>query len=551
MVQIAEEKVMRSLDFDYVMDKIQPVTPYGREIKKNMKPFLRGQEAELRGHLDRVETILGLIKDNRFAFIEIRTTMQDVKDLRYSIQRAAKNVTLNSVELFEVKAFLFQLREIAEKLSPFSDSLPKEFTIIPLQYLEELLDPEGTGGKSFYIYNSYSEKLKEIREKKQALEMEYSRLQKELVERARDKLGLNFRPSGEITVSKHQKDMLERIRQYEGLVYLSESYINVTFKVKGTPEMDRIKENLEELRTREQEEEERIRAWLTGEIAKYREEIERNISAVGLLDFYISLAYFARDIKGIKPAITDRDVIIIREGRHPKVEENLRDRGESFQPVTIEASRGVTVITGANMGGKTVTLKMVGLFTLMAQYGIFVPAREMVLGLKDFIYISIGDAQSVDTGLSTFGAEILDMKDILDRCGQRGLILMDELARGTNPGEGRAICAAIVKYLVKGNSTCILTTHFDGIGSIKGVVHLQVGGLRDADCRELKEAITKNPRSGLEIVRRYMDYNLYRINGDAQVPRDAIKIARVMGLKEEILEAAMDMLENRDRLPAE
>jgi DNA mismatch repair ATPase MutS len=543
MEQIASDRVLKNLDFGYVLDRILPVTPYGREIKKNMKPFVKGQEEKLMEHLDRLEAVLELIRDNRLTFIEVRTIMQDIKDLRQSIHRAGKGINLNMVELFEIKALLFQIKSIFEKLEPFASLLPREFLLTPLTYLERLLDPEGVGVKSFYIYDSYSDRLKEIRQKKQALENQFSGRQKELVIKAQEDLGLNFRPNGEITISKNQKELLETVKNYPGLVYLSESYINITFRVKPTPEMDDLKRQLEDLRAMEQEEEENIRARLTGEIAGFREELLDNIETIGKLDYYIALAYFAREIRGVKPGITSGDAIDIRNGRHPLVEERLREHGEKFQPVSIRAEKGVTVITGANMGGKSVALKMVGLLTLMAQYGLFVPADEMSTELRDFVYVSMGDTQSVETGLSTFGAEVFDMIEALEKSSRHGLILIDELARGTNPREGHAICAAIVKYLVNKNSICIITTHFDGIGSLEGVVHLQVGGLNGADTEELRRTIAENPHRGVEIIRKYMDYNLYPADRKALVPRDAIKVAALMGLDEDILEMARQMLE--------
>lgn len=543
MEQIASDRVLKNLDFGYVLDRILPVTPYGREIKKNMKPFVKGQEEKLMEHLDRLEAVLELIRDNRLTFIEVRTIMQDIKDLRQSIHRAGKGINLNMVELFEIKALLFQIKSIFEKLEPFASRLPREFLLTPLTYLERLLDPEGVGVKSFYIYDSYSDRLKEIRQKKQALENQFSGRQKELVIKAQEDLGLNFRPNGEITISKNQKELLDTVKDYPGLVYLSESYINITFRVKPTPEMDDLKRQLEDLRAMEQEEEENIRARLTGEIAGFREELLDNIETIGKLDYYIALAYFAREIRGVKPGITSGDAIDIRNGRHPLVEERLREHGEKFQPVSIRAEKGVTVITGANMGGKSVALKMVGLLTLMAQYGLFVPADEMSTELRDFVYVSMGDTQSVETGLSTFGAEVLDMIEALEKSSRHGLILIDELARGTNPREGHAICAAIVKYLVNKNSICIITTHFDGIGSLEGVVHMQVGGLSGADTEELRRTIAENPHRGVEIIRKYMDYNLYPAERKTLVPRDAIKVAALMGLDEDILEMARQMLE--------
>ncbi len=99
------------------------------------------------------------------------------------------------------------------------------------------------------------------------------------------------------------------------------------------------------------------------------------------------------------------------------------------------------------MGGKTVTLRLVGMLSAMAQMGLYVPAEAMEFSMRDFIFISMGDAQDADMGLSTFGAEIVKISDVVERADKDGLILIDELARGTNPKEGYAISKAIINYL--------------------------------------------------------------------------------------------------------
>ncbi len=117
------------------------------------------------------------------------------------------------------------------------------------------------------------------------------------------------------------------------------------------------------------------------------------------------------------------------------MEERLKREEKAYKPVSIQVNEGVTCITGANMGGKTVTLKMIGNLVWLAQMGLFVPAESMSLSLRNFIFVSIGDEQDVDLGLSTFGGEIVKVSKAVELSSHQGLILIDELARGTNPKE--------------------------------------------------------------------------------------------------------------------
>src|SRR5690606_38517419 len=125
------------------------------------------------------------------------------------------------------------------------------------------------------------------------------------------------------------------------------------------------------------------------------------------------------------------------------------------------------------------------------QLGFYVPAKEATVGLFDFIYFSSGDQQSIQSGLSTFGGEIHGIGQILSRNGERGLLLIDELARGTNPTEGYGISKGIITYLKKSTFVSLITTHFDGLSNIKGIRHLQVVGLKNINLEDLKSELSK------------------------------------------------------------
>lgn len=185
------------------------------------------------------------------------------------------------------------------------------------------------------------------------------------------------------------------------------------------------------------------------------------------------------------------------------------------------------------MGGKTVSLKMAGLLAAMAQYGFLVPADYMEMDMNGYIYISAGDEQSIDMGLSTFGAEIRSVKEALMRAEEKGLILIDELARGTNPHEGCALSKAIISYLKNKPCIAVITTHFDGLAG-EDIRHLQVKGLRDMDFKSIKDP---------DAISEYMDYTLIEVEGESKVPKDAINISRLMGVPEEILRQAEEMME--------
>ena len=537
------EGVRRNLELDYIFGRLTVYTPYGEQQKKAMKPYLPQEMQALKEELDRIGKVLWLLERERYTFVEIRNVLKHVKDLRGSFKRIEENIPLTLVELFELKVFVGLLEKLTEQLTKLKWEIPQELQVIALPELKALLDPQNSGVNTFYSYEDYSEVLRELRREMKEIDTEVNREKVQAREQVQEQLKVKIRPNGEIVANKSNKEFIETLEACEGLTYSAETYMNITYKVKTDERVDGLLKKLEELKLLEEEEEFRVRQRLTQEMGQYIPIFQHNIQAIGGLDLLIAKAYLAVGMEGVKPQITEEERIEIIEGRHIKVADSLKKQGKTFTPITVSLKQGVTCITGANMGGKTISLKLIGLLVAMAQYGLFVPAREMTLSLKEFIFFSLGDLQSVDMGLSTFGAEILEIRRILQRASQRGLILIDELARGTNPAEGYAISKAIIQYLKNQPCTTLITTHFDGLTEDRDVVHLQVRGLSGVDYKQLKETMAQQGELGIELVHQYMDYRLEVIDSHREIPRDAIHIARLMGLDEEILQQAEKYLE--------
>ncbi|MFZ5968835.1 MAG: MutS-related protein [Bacillota bacterium] len=540
-----DHNVFKNIALDYVFDRITVYTPFGETAKKQMQPYRKGDEDKLLEEYDRIGHIVSLIESQRYTLLEIRNLFKSIKDLRGSFKRVREETVLSTVELFEIKIFIGLLEKLEESLKKLKWHIPGDLEITPIPYLKTLFDPQDSGINTFYIYEEYSEALKAIREEMKKIEGEINRGKFEQRTRIEAQTNIKLRPNGEIIINKSNTALLASVEACEELTYSSETYMNITYKLKMDERHEEMHQHMELLKTQEEEEEFKIRRYLTGEIHRYIEDIDSNIQAIGALDLLVAKGYLAVGMKALKPEIIEEDRIYIEEGRHVKVEDSLRKQEKKFTPITIGLKKGVTCITGANMGGKTITLKLIGLLTAMAQYGLFVPAAKMAFSLRDTIFFSLGDLQSTDMGLSTFGAEIMVMKEMLKKSDGRTLILIDELARGTNPSEGYAISKAIVDYLKDKKAMTVITTHFDGVADGEGVCHLQVRGLSGVDFEELQRKLEETAGVlGIELVHQYMDYRLECIENRGMVPRDAINIARLMGLGEEILKEAERNLED-------
>lgn len=214
---------------------------------------------------------------------------------------------------------------------------------------------------------------------------------------------------------------------------------------------------IKSLMIREQREIERILGELTAMVAEIRSELETNLEILARLDFIFAKGKFSRDLDAICPKLTNERKIKIRQGRHPLLER------AKVVPIDIELGYDFStlVITGPNTGGKTVTLKTVGLFVLMLQAGLHVPVKEgSEFGIFRDVFADIGDEQSIEQSLSTFSSHMKNIVSILKEADEESLVLFDELGAGTDPTEGAALAMAILEYFTDKQVCTMATTHY-------------------------------------------------------------------------------------------
>ena len=281
---------------------------------------------------------------------------------------------------------------------------------------------------------------------------------------------------------------------------------------------------LRELELKEKKEIERILAELSAEAAGYREAINLDYRMLVQLDVIFAKAKLGYKMRAGAPIMNDQGRVELRKARHPLIDP------KSVVPISVRLGTDfdTMIITGPNTGGKTVTLKTIGLLTLMAECGLHIPAGDgSVLSTFDAILADIGDEQSIAQSLSTFSSHMRTIVDVVAQCDDRTLVLFDELGAGTDPAEGAALATAIIEFCRKMGSHVVATTHY---AELK-LYAMRTKGVINASCEFDVE--TLRPTYKL----------LIGIPGKS----NAFAISRKLGLAEEILKEADDLVDKSDK----
>ncbi|MBQ3552626.1 MAG: endonuclease MutS2 [Clostridia bacterium] len=509
-------KILETLEFDKVLDMLALHTRccISRELAKKLVPFDDPEDIELSLKLTaEAETLLNKLGSS---------PVDEFTDVRELVARLHDGMALGLSELLAVAGSLRAMRiaKNALKTNNSCELIPQMAQDLPsLSFIEEELHRCILNEDE--LFDGASPALARIR-----------RELKLTNERVRERLNSMIRSS---TFQKYLQDPIVTMRngrfvlpvkqEYRknvpGLIHDQSSSGQTLFiEPSGVVELGNA---FKKLSAEERDEIERILIALTSMLVPYKQEIIDGICLLGRIDLPFAKASLARDMRAVMPTMNEKGFIRIIRGRHP-----LLSR-ESVVPVDIWLGKDfhTLIITGPNTGGKTVTLKTVGLFTIMAQSGLFVPA-DMGTQLSSFdaVYADIGDEQSIEQSLSTFSSHMTRIVDILKKASNRSLVLLDELGAGTDPIEGAALAMSILETLHKRNTITLATTHYSEIKAFA----LSHEGMENASMEFDVEKLVPT----------------YRLFIGIPGKSNAFEISKRLGLSNDIIERARKLLKQED-----
>ncbi len=468
--------------------------------------------SECKRRLKRTEESVKLLFTHGVSKIEYFTPFDD------EIERAKKGSALSCGELLKVESLLRSARIAHTSIRGVTD---EEIVLLRaladrIYYDSNLEEDIRTKILSDTEVSDYaSDKLYSVRREIRLLN---ERIRTRLAEYLTGSEG-KYLQDGIITMRDNRYVLPVRAeykRNIKGFIH-DRSASGATFFIEPEEVLE-MNNELRSLAIDEKEEVERILGELSRRIGFMGDELSTDVQLLEEIDGAYARAEYGYKLSCVMPQINDTGIIDVDRGRHPLIDQ------KKVVPVSLSLGKDYRflLISGPNTGGKTVTLKMVGLFCMMSMCGLFIPAKRATLSVFEEIYCDIGDAQSIEESLSTFSSHITNIIDIVRRADKKSLILIDELGGGTDPDEGQALAKAIVSHLLKSGCAGVVTTHYTALKEFA----FEATGIENA-CMEF-DSDTLQP--------------LYAMRIGLPGSSNALAISRRLGLPESILQEALGNL---------
>lgn len=448
-----DAKILQTLEYGKILSSLSyhTQTPMGKQAALQLRPSAEAV------HIQALLTGT----DEAFAVDRLKGTpsFTGVVDISTAVKRARIGGTLNPQELLGIRTTI----QTGRRINTYIEGVHEQHEIKSLLFISEQLSEQKPLEQAIKIC------IDDNAEVLDTASPELAQIRRELrsgVVRIREKLDSMIRSS---TISKMLQDQIITIRgerfvipvkaeyrSYFGGIVHDQSGSGATLFIE--PEsIVTMNNKLREMQMKEEREIEVILQKLTAQVGEQAELLLYDLELLGSLDFIFAKGRLAREMKASLPIINDHGYIKMKKGRHPLIS------FDQVVPIDIElgGSYSSIIVTGPNTGGKTVTLKTLGLLSLMAMSGLFVPAEDgSELSVFDAIYADIGDEQSIEQNLSTFSSHMTNIVSILRQMTRKSLVLLDEVGAGTDPAEGSALAVAILEHIHATGCRMVATTHY-------------------------------------------------------------------------------------------
>ena len=509
------EKALKKLEYDKIIKKLMDfaVSPMAKEKAEALLPYTAMTDIT-QAQQETTEAVSMILRKGTL-------TLGGFREIRPQMKRAAMGGVLSMGELMNIGSFLYVCRRAKE----YAKHENKTESYEKLDALFELIQPIVS------LENEITKCILSETEMSDTASADLHKIRREIKqshEKVKDQLN-------SIIASSAYKNMLQdpvvTIRNDRYCVPVKSEYrstfpgmIHDQSNTGSTVFMEplsvvQLNNKIKQLQAEEKKEIEKILLELSEKVTEQREILQANMEVLTHLDFVFAKGNLSLSINGTQPLFNLKGYINIQKARHPLLEE------KKVVPISIYLGKDFTtlLITGPNTGGKTVALKTLGLFTLMGQAGLHIPAFDhSQLAVFDNVFADIGDEQSIEQSLSTFSAHMSNIVTILEEVTPYSLVLFDELGAGTDPTEGAALALSIIESLRKRKIRTAVTTHYSELK----VYALSTEGVENACCEFDIETLRPT----------------YRLLIGIPGKSNAFAISKRLGLSDEIIEGAKEFI---------
>jgi DNA mismatch repair ATPase MutS len=515
-----------ALNVAWLNSRLEPLSEPGRRAYAQIAPLPPGEESTAE---DRARAITELATRLDTADVDaMRDALRTMPDPLPALSRAAMGDTLDDTHLLELLRFL----DAAVRLQPHVPLAqgPREV----LQLLEH-----GRAGKfGFYLSEKFDPSLATVRADAERAQAEFDVARATLAQRVARDLARDEISGGEFIV---MRDPLTALPQGIRVVREAPTYFLC--------ELDLDEGAMEALRKRDAAAaavaavEESVRARVSHRLREHAQALETLIEALGAFDVRLAQVRFTQEYGCVAARIVRERVVRFTNARYLPLQAELEAQGRRYEPISLALS-DCAVLTGPNMGGKSVALRTCGFVALLAAFGIPVPAETAECALFDELaWLGIGAGEELGGLLSSFAREVVRLNELLARPASNALLLIDEFARTTTPHEGKALLVALIRSLRRRGRLAFIATHLAGIAPEAQARHFAVRGLRNVP----KGAPAGDLQAALASLADSMDYAIVE-SGDGTGQADAVALAHLLGLDEDIVAEAANVLGGEPRI---
>ncbi|MHB8145903.1 MAG: lysine 5,6-aminomutase reactivase ATPase KamC [Vulcanimicrobiaceae bacterium] len=524
---VIDDTSSRAFDVAWLDARLCPASEYGLRAFAKLHPFAPGEEAAACVQAQRIARVAASLEPSRLD--AARDTLRRTPDAAGALARATMGETLADVQFLELQRCFDAMDALDAHFANGSGVTPCGNDAV--REAAAALEPGRSGAFGFYLADAFDSQLEALREAASRAQAQVDAVRGRSAAAAAAALGRDDISGNEFIVMRAdlRGEMLPA-----GVRVVREAATYVVCELDADDATLAAIERRDRAQADVAHAEERARERLSQLLRAHAASLDAAMRALGDIDVLVAQARFVQSYDCVVAEYSQRAEIAFTAGRYLPLAEALGREGRAFTPLDVELD-GVAVLTGPNMGGKSVALRTCGFVALCAAYGIPVPARSVRVALFDDIaWLGIGGEDDRGSLLSSFATEVVRLRALLERDARRRLLLVDEFARTTTPQEGKALLIAVIERLRACGICGIVATHLGGIARATGAKHLAVRGLR---------GIPQRPEAGdlhgaLAALADSMDYSIAQVNGEGEEGSDAIALAALLGLDEALIAAA-------------